>query len=78
MSNIEDLMLDIDCDDFICNSLMYQKVDWLKYGTEIDNNDGTYTQHYWDKLDTIKVSAKADSCIYQALKVIEKKFNTKL
>jgi hypothetical protein len=57
---------------------MYQKVDWVEYGSLVDNGDGTYTQHYMDKVEPIKVSAKADTHIYRALRNIEKHFNTKL
>ena len=78
MNGLEDLLLGIDCDDFISSSLMYQKVDWVEYGSIVDNGDGTYTQHYMDKVEPIVVSSGIDSHIYRALKAIERDFNTKL
>jgi hypothetical protein len=78
MNGLEDLLLAIDCDDFIAGSLMYQKVSYVEYGDLVENGDGTYTQHYCDKVEPIMVSAKVDSYIYQALRMIEKHFNTKL
>lgn len=78
MNDLEDLLLGIECDDFITDALMYQKVDWVEYGSLIDNGDGTFTQHYMDKVEPIKVSAKADAHIYRALRDIQKAFNTKL
>lgn len=78
MNDLEDLLLGIECDDFITDALMYQKVDWVEYGSLVENGDGTFTQHYWDKVEPIKVSAKADAHIYRALRDIQKHFNTKL
>jgi hypothetical protein len=78
MNDLEDLLLGIKCDDFITDALMYQKVEWVEYGSLIDNGDGTFTQHYMDKVEPIKVSAKADAHIYRALRDIQKAFNTKL
>lgn len=78
MNDLEDLLLGIKCDDFITDALMYQKVDWVEYGSLVDNGDGTFTQHYMDKVEPIKVSAKADAHIYRALRDIQKAFNTKL
>jgi hypothetical protein len=78
MNGLEDLLLGIDCDDFISSSLMYQKVDWVEYGSLVDNGDGTYSQHYMDKVEPIVVSSGIDSHIYRALKAIERDFNTKL
>jgi len=78
MNHLEDLLLDIDCDDFISDSLMYQKVSYVEDGGLVDNKDGTYNQHYWTKTEPIQVSSKIDLHIYRALKTIEKKFNTKL
>ena len=78
MNHLEDLLLGIDCDDFISESLMYQKTSYVEDGALVDNGDGTYFQHYWQKTEPIMVSSKIDSHIYKALKVIEKKFNVKL
>jgi len=78
MNDLNDLLLGLECDEFISNALMYQKVDWVEYGSLVDNGDGTFTQHYMDKVEPIKVSAKADAHIYRALRDIEKHFNTKL
>ena len=78
MNDLNDLLLELECDEFISNALMYQKVDWVEYGDLVDNEDGTYTQRYWDKVEPIKVSAKADAYIYRALRDIERHFNTKL
>jgi len=78
MNDLNDLLLGLECDEFISNSLMYQKVDWVEYGSIVENPDGTYTQHYWDKVEPIKVASNADTHIYRALRTIEKHFNTKL
>ena len=78
MNNLEDLLLGIDCDEFISSSLMYQKVSYVEDGGLVDNEDGTYTQRYWDKVEPIVVSSNIDSHIYRALKAIERDFNTKL
>jgi hypothetical protein len=78
MNGLEDLLLGIDCDDFIADSLMYQKVSYVEYGDLVENPDGTYTQHYCDKVEPIMVSSKVDYYIYDALRTIEKHFNTKL
>jgi hypothetical protein len=78
MNHLEDLLLGIDCDDFISDSLMYQKSTYLEMGSPIDHHNGTYTQYYWQKTEPIKVSSKVDYYIYDALKTIEKKLNIKL
>lgn len=78
MNDLEDLLLGIKCDDFIADALMYQKVDWVEDGEIIDHHNGKFTQRYWDKVEPIKVSAKADAHIYRALRDIQKAFNTKL
>ena len=78
MNDLEDLLLGIDCDDFISDSLMYQKSTYIEAGAPINHYDGTYTQYYWQKTEPIEVRSNIDSHIYKALKVIEKKCNTKL
>lgn len=78
MNDLEDLLLGIDCDDFISDSLMYQKSTFVEMGSPINHHNGTYTQYYWQKTEPIKVSAKVDYYIYDALKTIEKKLNIKL
>jgi len=78
MNDLNDLLLGLECDEFISNALMYQKVDWVEYGSIVENADGTCTQHYWDKVEPIKVASNADAHIYRALRTIEKHFNTKL
>jgi hypothetical protein len=78
MNGLEDLLLGIDCDDFISSSLMYQKVSYEELGSLIDNGDGTYSQPMWDKVEPIMLSSNIDSHIYRALKAIERDFNTKL
>jgi hypothetical protein len=78
MNNLEDLLLGVECDEFILDSLMYQKVSYQELGSLIDNGDGTYSQPMWDKVEPIMVSSQADTYIYRALRDIEKVFNTKL
>ena len=78
MNDLEDLLLGIDCDDFISDSLMYQKSTFVEMGSPINHHNGTYTQYYWQKTEPIKVSAKVDYYIYDALKTIQKKLNVKL
>jgi hypothetical protein len=78
MNDLNDLLLGLECDEFISNALMYQKVDWVEYGSIVENADGTLTQHYMDKVEPIKVASNADAHIYRALRTIEKNFNTKL
>lgn len=78
MNNLEDLLLGVECDEFILDSLMYQRVSYQEWGSLIDNGDGTYSQPMWDKVEPIMVSSQADTYIYRALRDIEKVFNTKL
>jgi hypothetical protein len=78
MNDLEDFLLGVDCDDWICDSLMYQKSTFVQMGSPINHHDGTYTQYYWQKTEPIKVSSKVDYYIYDALKTIQKKLNVKL
>jgi hypothetical protein len=78
MNDLNDLLLGLECDEFISDALMYQKVDWVEYGSIVENRDGTCTQHYVDVVEPIKVASNADAHIYRALRTIEKHFNTKL
>ena len=78
MNDLNDLLLGLECDEFISSALMYQKVSYVQDGGLVDNEDGTYTQHYMDKVEPIKVASNADAHIYRALRDIEKHFNTKL
>ena len=78
MNDLEDLLLGIECDEFISSALMYQKVSYVEDGGLVDNEDGTYTQRYWDKVEPITIASKADTYIYRALRDIERHFNTKL
>lgn len=78
MNNLEDLLLGVECDDFIMDSLMYQRVSYQELGSLIDNHDGTYSQPMWDKVEPIMVSSQADTYIYRALRDIERVLNIKL
>lgn len=78
MNNLEDLLLGVECDEFIMDSLMYQRVSYHQLGSLIDNEDGTYSQPMWDKVEPIMVSSQADSHIYRALRDIERVLNIKL
>ena len=78
MNDLENLLLELECDEFITDALMYQKVSWVEYGSLVETGEGTYQQHYCDKVEPIMISTKADTHIYRALRDIEKHFNTKL
>jgi len=77
MNDLNDLLLELECDEFISSALMYQKVSYVEDAFVV-NRDGTCTQHYVDIVEPIKVASNADAHIYRALRNIEKHFNTKL